>query len=426
VTSEVETGATTSSSRPVRVILQNRNFRLLWLAGLMSYVGNWSLFAALPLFVFQLTGSAFASGVVLTAMFLPLLLGSVAGVFVDRWDRQRTLLIGNLAMAVLVLPMLITATGHGLWVAYVVVIFVGLASQFTTVAENALLPRLVGREHLLAANSLNSLNDNLGRIIGPALGGLVATGAGLTGVVIMNAACYLVAAGLIGWMKIIPQPDADTEQSPPEPAVGLLTEWRSGIAVIFRSRVLAIVFGVCAVFMLADSVLSALLAPFVATEVSSAAWTFGGLLALRGVGGLLGGVLTGLVGGRLRPATALGTSLVAVGLLSFVFVNISEPVVAYATIALMGVLVIPGMAGQQTLLQTNADDQLLGRVFGALGTTMAVTMLIGSLAGGALAQVVGVVPLLNVAAVLYTLAGVLALVLLRQVRSSETDRPTVR
>ena len=118
------------------------------------------------------------------------------------------------------------------------------------------------------------------------------------------------------------------------------------------------------------------------------------------------------VGGRLRPATALGISLVGVGLLSFVFVNISEPVVAYATIAVMGVLVIPGMAGQQTLLQTNADDQLLGRVFGALGTTMAVTMLIGSLAGGALAQVVGVVPLLNVAAVLYTVAGLLALVLL--------------
>ena len=127
------------------MILRNRSFRLLWLAGLMSYVGNWSLFAALPLFVFQLTGSTFASGVVLTAMFLPLLLGSVAGVFVDRWDRQRTLLIGNLTMAVLVLPMLITATGHGLWVAYVVVIVVGLASQFTTVAENALLPRLVGR-----------------------------------------------------------------------------------------------------------------------------------------------------------------------------------------------------------------------------------------------------------------------------------------
>ena len=417
------TATATSAARPMRVVLQNRNFRLLWLAGLMSYVGNWSLFAALPLFVFQLTGSTFASGIVLTAMFLPLLLGSVAGVFVDRWDRQRTLLIGNLAMAVLVLPMLITATGHGLWVAYVVVVVVGLASQLTTVAENALLPRLVGRDHLLAANSLNSLNDNLGRIIGPALGGLVATGVGLTGVVIMNAACYLLAAGLVGWMKITPDPGSELEPSSPTPAAGLWTEWRSGIGVIFGSRVLAVVFGVCAVFMLADSVLSALLAPFVATEVSSAAWTFGLILALRGVGGLLGGVLTGLVAGRLRPATALGLSLVGVGLLSFVFVNISEPAVAYATIALIGVLVIPGMAGQQTLLQTNADDQLLGRVFGALGTTMAVTMLIGSLAGGWLAQVVGVVPLLNVAAVLYTLAGLLALVLLSRLTPQATRQP---
>ena len=115
-----------------------------------------------------------------------------------------------------------------------------------------------------------------------------------------------------------------------------------------------IVFGICAVFMLADSVLSALLAPFVATEVSSAAWTFGVLLALRGVGGLLGGVLTGLLGGRLRPATALGLSLIGVGLVGFAFVNVSEPVVAYVTIVVIGVLIILAVSIDQWIRKVKA------------------------------------------------------------------------
>lgn len=398
--------------RPVRTVLGNREFRLLWLAGLISYVGNWSMFAALPLYVFRATGSALASGAVLTAMYVPLLFGSLAGVFVDRWDRRRTLQLGNLAMAVLGLPMLVAATGHGLWVAYLVMVVVGLISQFTMAAENALLPRLVAREHLLAANSLNSLNDNLARIVGPALGGLVGAWVGLTGVVIMNTACFLAAACLITLMRVAPTALAGGGRSDPAPA-GLWAEWRAGLRMISGVRMLAMIFVVGAVTMLADSVLSALLAPFVVSEISPAAWMFGLLLALRGVGGLLGGLLTGFLSHRLTPARTLGVSLISIGLLLAVLVNVSAPMVAYVTITLMGVLAIPGLASQQTLLQTSADESYLGRVFGALGTTSALTMLVGSLLGGWLAEIIGVLPVLNASAALYGVAGLLGLILLR-------------
>ncbi|MEA2512730.1 MAG: hypothetical protein QOJ59_2217, partial [Thermomicrobiales bacterium] len=81
-------------------VLRRRNFALLWFAGLVSLTGDWMLIVALPVTVYELTGSALATGGVLIANRLPaLVLGSVAGVFVDRWDRKRTMVVANLVRA---------------------------------------------------------------------------------------------------------------------------------------------------------------------------------------------------------------------------------------------------------------------------------------------------------------------------------------
>jgi MFS family permease len=69
----------------------------LWFGGLISMMGDWAMFAALPFYAYEQTNSAFASGAVLTALTVPgLLFGTVAGVFVDRWDRRRTMVLANL------------------------------------------------------------------------------------------------------------------------------------------------------------------------------------------------------------------------------------------------------------------------------------------------------------------------------------------
>ena len=78
-------------------VLRQRDFALLWFAGLVSITGDWMLVVALPITVYELTGSAFATGAILiTNKLAALVLGSIAGVFVDRWDRKRTMVIANL------------------------------------------------------------------------------------------------------------------------------------------------------------------------------------------------------------------------------------------------------------------------------------------------------------------------------------------
>ena len=200
--------------------LFQRNFGLLWFGGLASYIGDWAMLVALPLFVFEQTGSTLAAGALLTAKFAPMLFSSVAGVFVDRWDRRRILVRANLAMTVLTLPLLIPTTAAAgaasLWIVYLSVIATSLAGLVVAPAENSLLPTLVGRDRLMVANSLNALNDNIARIAGPALGGLIGAYVGFAGVVVVNAACYAVAALLVALIRISPTstPNRDGQPSP--------------------------------------------------------------------------------------------------------------------------------------------------------------------------------------------------------------------
>ncbi len=203
-------------------VLRQRNFALLWCGGLISMTGDWLLLIGLPVYVYALTGSTWVTGSVFIAGFVPeILLGSVAGVFADRWDRRRTMLVSTLLQALALLPLLAVSSRGQLWLVYAVQVVASVLSQFFAPAENALLPRVVGPapEDLLAANALLSLGANLARLVGSPLGGVVAALLGLRGIVLLDAASFLVAAALIAPVRVAmsgrestraPQPDHAT------------------------------------------------------------------------------------------------------------------------------------------------------------------------------------------------------------------------
>ena len=123
-------------------LLRQRNFSLLWFGQLLSLVGDWVLLVALPFYVYDLTGSALLTGVMWMVESLPrLLLGSLAGVFVDRWDRRRTMIVADLTRALIPLPLLLVPTREWPWVIYVVAILESVISQFWVHAKAAITPR---------------------------------------------------------------------------------------------------------------------------------------------------------------------------------------------------------------------------------------------------------------------------------------------
>lgn len=396
--------------------LRQRDFALLWFGGLISMMGDWAMFAALPFYAFEQTGSAFASGAVLTALTLPgLLLGTVAGVFADRWDRKRTMVVANLLQVLVMLPLLLVRPGESLWLVYVVAFVMASVWQFVNPAENALLPSLVSADRLMVANSLNAFNDNLARIAGPALGGLMIALGGLGGVALLNGATFLLAAVLIALIRLPGRSPKDADEGTEPVSGGLLSVWREwieGLKLVVGERRVAMLFVILGTAMLADSVLSALIAPFVGGELEAPASLFGLLLTLRGVGGLIGGVLLGNLAAKVSTETILTWSLISVGAGTVLLAGVPLAPVSMVCAVAIGIPAVGWIASQQTLLQKSVAHEYLGRVFGAFSAITALMLFVGSLSAGALGDLAGIVPLLMVSAVMYCAAGLLALFLL--------------
>jgi MFS family permease len=402
-------------------ILRQRNFALLWFGGLISMTGDWVLFIALPIYVYTLTGSTLATSAMFIAQRIPsLLLGSVAGVFVDRWDRKRTMVIANLLLALGLLPLIAVQSVDQLWIVYVVALIESALGQFFRPAENALLPQLVGEEQLIAANSLNTLNNNLARLAGPALGGVVAGLVGLPGVVLLDAASFLIAGALIALISGAPTRASRSVDAAPDAVgawVAVWREWLAGLRLVRHERPILVVFVMLAITSLGEGIMGVLFVVFVNRVLGGGALEIGWLMSAQAIGGLLGGLVVGSASRLFTPARLIGLSGILFGAIDLAIFNYP----AYIPGILLGLILfavvgIPGvgfMTGVSALLQTNVADQYRGRIFGALGTTQGLLMLIGTISAGALGDQLGVVTVLNMQGCGYILAGLIGLTLLR-------------
>ena len=214
-------------------VLRQRNFALLWLAGLISVAGDFALIIALPLHVYQETDSTVATAAIFAARVVPsILIGSVAGVFVDRWDRKRTMIWADLLRAVTVLLLVVALSADLLALVFLVAAVQGSIGLFFDPAESALLPLLVGEEHLVTANALNALNNNLGRLIGPAVGAWVYATGGLGSVAVIDSLTFR-RLGRADRADRGAAAQRATGRPPPDQAASagvMLGEWREGLA----------------------------------------------------------------------------------------------------------------------------------------------------------------------------------------------------
>ncbi|MBO0812616.1 MAG: MFS transporter [Microlunatus sp.] len=386
--------------------LLQRDFGRLWLAGLISNLGSWMTTTALPVYVFQQTGSALATTTVFTVSVLPLLFSSAAGVLVDRWDRRRVLIASNIALGAVTAPLLLAGSGR-LWLVYAC-LFAQAVGQLTAApAENALLPRLASEQQLPAANSLNALNDNLGRIIGPVLGTSLLAWSGFGAVVLTDVASFLTAAALV---NTITRSRAGSAGAFGPSARSLAAEWRTGLSVIRRSRLLTTVFAAAATALLGDAILSSLLAPFVATTLGAGGPVLGVFLTIRGLGGVAGSVIVHRLVRSIAPGRLIACATTGLGLVVALLVVLPLVAAALVCAGFLGIFVVLWISSQQTLIQTTVADDCLGRVYGTLGTITAATLILGSILAGTLADVVGINTLFCAAAGCYATAGLIMIV----------------
>ena len=399
-------------------VLRQRNFFLLWSGGVLSVIGDYFLFVALPFFVYERTGSALATGAMFIAETLPrLIFGSVAGVFVDRWDRKKTMVLSDLSRALIVLPLLLVAAGGPLMLVYAVAFVEASVSMFFLPAKGATIPNLVAERDLTAANSLNSLSEEVPSLVGALLGGALLGVVGLSGLILLDVATYLASALLISLISVptAAAPDEEPEVTP-EVAVSAwanaLKEWLGGLRLIGRDRSVAILFAVISVATVGEGVVTVLVIIFFRDVLGGSSAEFSYFIAAYGVGGIAGGLLLGWTSTLIDETRLFSLSLIANGLLLVAIFNIPVLAVIVALAVLSGMTVVGWLVTSQTLLQKWVGDRYRGRVFGALETTQALTILLGMGLAVVLAGSLGVVVVLSIVGAAWSLAGVVAWLML--------------
>lgn len=427
--------------RAIGTALRLRGLRLLLGAGLISLTGDWILRIGLTYYIYALTGSTLASATMLLASFVPqIALSSLAGVFVDRWDRKRTMIATNLLLAAGLLPLLAVHRASEVWIIYVVMAFGACVQQFFFPAQQSVLPRLVEEDHLVTANALNGQASDVSRLAGSGIGGALAAAGGITAVTLTDLASFLLAALLIARLPALRPASQPSAAAPPGPAVRedsaaparvtvrarlaqLRGEWAAGLQISVRQPVLRVVLIFLSVTCIGEGIMSTLFAPFVRSVLHGSGPDYGVIMAAQAVGGIGGGLIAAAAGSRFRPARLFGAGAVAFGAVDLaLFLYPLAHVAVWPAIVLMIVVGVPGallLAGAMTLLQTATADSHRGRVFGALSAVEGVAVVAGTIAAGFLGQSAGIIPVLAAQGGGYVLGGIAVLLALRETRRAD-------
>ncbi len=405
-------------------LLRQRDYGLLWFGGFVSQLGDFVLFVGLPYEIYRLTGSTLAMAGMSLAFWVPnILLGSVAGVYVDRWDRRRLMVAVNLIQALIILPLLLIDQ-LGLWVIYAVLVAESSVSQLFQPAKVALMPSLLtgGKDELLTANALSGVGQHLARLIGPAVGGVIVAIGGLNAVAIIDSASFVASAAMLALIRARPitQHASDSlEHAALSAWRRLAHEWREGLRVVWHQPVLRalLVFGT--ITAIGEGLTITLFVVWTRDALHSDATGFGWILSTQAIGGMAGALVIARLGLRLRPLPLLIGSALAFGAIDLVLFTypVVYPYIGPALVMLV-IVGVPGAgmgAATTTLQQSETEDSHRGRVVGAIGAVAGVGALVGSVAAGILGEFLPVVLLLVVQGSGYLIAGtVLALMVGRR------------
>jgi MFS family permease len=391
--------------------LRIRDFRLLWGGSVVSALGTWLLVLAIPAHVLLVTGSLRDTGLTLAAQYLPvLILGPVAGVLTDRWDRRRLMIATSLFRAGAVAVMLLGTAPGRYWVLYGALIAESGAGVLYIPAWRARTPAMVGTGTLLSsANSLNALADGAVRLVGGPLGGVLLTVFGIGWVIGADALSYLVSAAANAMTSRPALGHATPEVEAPRHARRTSTvrhvarDLTEGVRVLRGQPVARALLLVTVIFLAANASLSAMLIPLGIRRLGGGENT-GLVLSALGVGFLLAAPLLRALLDRVPPRILLAATLTATAVGQFALFTSTSLVTALPAAVAIGTFGSMSEVIPQTALQRVIPNAVLGRIGAVFLTGEAAVGLLGAVGGPFLAQVIQL-PGLAVAASLVTLAA---------------------
>ena len=368
------------------ISLRNRNYRLFFFGQTASLVGTWMQVVAMSWLVYHLTNSALLLGLVGFFSQIPaFFIAPFAGVFIDRWNKHRVLVITQILSMLQALALaVLTLTGAiNIWHIVALSLSLGFINAFDMPARQAFVVEMVEKRSDMAnAIALNSAIVNVSRLIGPAVAGILVALVGEGYCFLINAISFMAVIVALLAMKI-------KKFQPASSGKNVLHEVREGLRYAFGStpiRWLLILLGIISIAGMPYTILM----PIFAKDIfKGSSYTLGFLMASSGVGALIGGIYlaarkTVLGLGKILAAAAaiFGTGLIFFGISKILWLSL-------AMMVFTGFGMLINIAAVNTILQTITEDDKRGRVMSFYTMAFIGLTPIGNLLAGILAESIG-------------------------------------
>ena len=386
------------------------NYRRYFFGQATSLVGTWMQMAAQSWLVLSLTGSAAALGVIVALQTLPvLLLAPYGGVIADRVDKRRLMIALQTAMGLQALALgLLTITGSvRIWEIGVLAVILGLNNAFENPARQSFVLEMVGADTLRNAVSLNSVQVNVARAVGPAVAGLLIATVGTGECFLINAASFVAVVG-----SLVSMERSTLHPTPPAPrAAGQLREGlryaRATPEIIVPLLMMTLVGTLAYEFQVSLPVMAR-------HTLHAGAEGYGFMTAAMGVGAIVGGLVVAARGRTgLRPVTIAVAAFAVARALAALAPTLPVELVA---LALVGAASVSFMSSGNSTLQLASDPAMRGRVMALWFVALQGTTPIGGPLIGAIISLAGARTGLGVGALACLLAAGLGFAARRRLR----------
>ncbi len=393
-----------------KAVLSIPNFRKLWIGQTISQTGDGLTNLALLIVINQLTGSPAALATMMVVIAIPqLVFGLFAGVYADRWDRKRIMIVSDLLRGLLVLGLVVVRRPEDIWIFYVLGFMQAVVGTFFDPAKSAMIPTIVDHDSLLAANALTQTTRVITNVVGSALAGLlVGLLDGAWPAFTLDCLSFLVSALFISRIDApthIAQVAGNARQT--------FKQLVDGLRYLAGNRILVGIMTTFAVSMLGLGAVNVLIVPFLTNNLQVPTEALGAIDAAQVIGMVLGSTLVAVLANRLKTVQMIAGGVALLGV--FIAAFGAAPIVWAALVSLffVGLALTPVQAAAAALLQGTVPDEKLGRASSAMNTVIALASVISMSVAGLLGNALGVRQVFYLSGAITILAGLLAAVLMR-------------
>jgi len=401
-------------------VLKEKNFFFLWLSQIVSQFGDrLDQMALIALVYSKAPGSTFQLAKILSFTIIPaIILGPIVGVYIDRWDRKKTMIICDIirGFIVLLIPIFLIYLKTFMPI-YVVVFLVFSISCFFIPARLSIIPNLVSEDKLLIANSLSNTTGVVAAFMGFALGGLVVEMVGPRSAFYLDSLSYFISAGSLCFIvpRITKSIKASGEKGQAKKkAKSALHDIKEGIVYLLKNRHAKFVTGILFLLMAGAGTLYVTLIVFIQDILHSATRDVSLLGLFLGVGYFFGSLLYGKFGQKTSREKSMFGGLFSGGILLAVFSFAMEMTgsfyLAMGLCILLGMSAAPVTISSNTLIHEIIREDMRGRIFTSMGVVMSVSLLIFMFVTSIVAEFVNKGLIISAVGLLLALCGSIGLI----------------